>query len=104
VLRYVPVLLEIALTVYCLIDAIQTDEIVMRNLPKMAWVFIILLFPVIGPVAWLVAGRPERSARDGRTQQQRWDDHRRSRDTGPPGPPRRSPRGPDDDPDFLKDL
>ena len=46
-IRTLPFLISLALTVYCLIDAIQTDEIVMRNLPKMAWVFIILLFPVI---------------------------------------------------------
>ena len=96
-LRYVPALLEIALTVYCLIDAIQTDEIVMRNLPKMAWILIIVLLPVIGPVAWLVAGRPTRDTPPGRTQQQRWEDHRRDQE-------RRRPRGPDDDPDFLKDI
>lgn len=102
-IRTLPVLLSLALTVYCLIDAIQTDEVVMRNLPKMAWVIIILLFPVVGPIAWLVAGRPEKPMRNVRSQQDRWDDHRRSRDQRP-DPRRRPPRGPDDDPDFLKDL
>jgi hypothetical protein len=97
VLRYVPVLLEIALTVYCLIDAIQTDEVVIRNLPKMAWIFLIVLLPIVGPVAWLVAGRPTRDTFQGRSQQQRWEDHRRDQE-------RRRPRGPDDDPDFLKDI
>jgi hypothetical protein len=104
VIRTLPVLLSLALTVYCVIDAIQTDEIVMRNLSKLPWILIILFFPVIGPVAWLVAGRPERSARSGPTQQQRWDDHRRRRDGGRPGGRTSPPRGPDDDPDFLKDL
>lgn len=98
VIRTLPVLLSVALTVYCLIDAIQTDEIIMRNLPKIPWIFIILLFPVVGPIAWLVAGRPDRQTRAGRSQQERWEDHRRSREQKPP------PRGPDDDPDFLKDL
>jgi Phospholipase_D-nuclease N-terminal len=50
-----------ALTVYCLIEAISTPEGSIRNLPKVAWIFLILLFPVVGSVAWLVAGRPERS-------------------------------------------
>ena len=35
-LRYVPALLSLALTVYCVIDAFQTDEADMRNLPKVA--------------------------------------------------------------------
>ena len=96
-LRYVPVLLEIALTVYCLIDAIQTDEVVIRNLPKMAWIFLIVLLPIVGPVAWLVAGRPTRETFQGRSQQQRWEDHRRDQE-------RRRPRGPADAPDFLQDL
>jgi len=77
-------LLEVALTVYCLIDAIQTDEVVMRNLPKIGWLILILLFPLVGPAAWLIAGRPPKGPRV----------------LGQP--PR--PRGPDDDPDFLKDL
>ena len=108
-IRTLPVLLSLALTVYCVIDAIQTDEIVMRNLPKLPWVLIILFFPVIGPIAWLVAGRPERAVPGGPTQRERWEDHRRGRESG--GQPggraggRGSPpRGPDDDPDFLKDL
>ncbi|GGL32985.1 PLDc N-terminal domain-containing protein [Phycicoccus endophyticus] len=102
-LRYLPYLLSLALTVYCLVDALQSDELVIRNLPKIAWVLLVLLFPVVGPVAWLVAGRPERSASaPAAGQQQRWEDHRRSRDRQQP--PQRPPRGPDDDPDFLKGL
>ena len=83
-LRYLPVLLSLALTVYCVVDAIQTRDGAARNLPKIAWLILILLFPLVGPVAWLIAGRPRRGTR-GVTQQRR-------------------PRGPDDDPDFLKDL
>ena len=96
-LRYVPVLLEIALTVYCLIDAIQTDEVVIRNLPKMAWIFLSCCSRSSGRwPGWSPAGRP--ATRTGRRrQQQRWEDHRREQE-------RRRPRGPDDDPDFLKDI
>ncbi|MFQ6172305.1 PLDc N-terminal domain-containing protein [Oryzobacter sp. R7] len=98
-LRYLPVVLSLALTIYCVVDAIQTDEGSVRNLPKLLWLLLILLFPVVGPAAWLLAGRPQRSPRlGGLGQQQRWDDPSRRRDQKPP------PRGPDDDPDFLKDL
>ncbi len=96
-LRYVPAVLSFALTVYCLIDAFQTDEADMRNLPKVAWIVLVLLVPVIGPVAWLLAGRPTRNSTPSKSQRQRWEDQQRNRD-------RRRPRGPDDDPDFLKDL
>ena len=83
-LRYLPVILSLALTVYCVVDAIQTQDGAARNLPKIAWLILILLFPVVGPAAWLIAGRPR---------------------TGPRGlPQQRRSRGPDDDPDFLKDL
>lgn len=83
-LRYLPVLLSLALTVYCVVDAIQTQDGAARNLPKIAWLVVILLLPFLGPVAWLVAGRPRKGA--------------------PGVPQQRRPRGPDDDPDFLKDL
>ncbi|NHA69732.1 PLD nuclease N-terminal domain-containing protein [Phycicoccus flavus] len=105
-LRYLPYVLSLALTVYCLIDALQTDEVVMRGLPKIAWVLLILLFPVVGPVAWLVAGRPDKdAARQYMTQQERWDADRRRRDADrEQRERRRPPRGPDDDPDFLKGI
>ena len=62
-MRYLPVVIELVLLVYCLIDCVQTDGTVVRNLPKLAWVGIIILLPIIGPIAWLVAGRPERANR-----------------------------------------
>ncbi|MFL6079611.1 MAG: PLD nuclease N-terminal domain-containing protein [Ornithinibacter sp.] len=94
-LRYVPALLSLALTVYCVIDAFQTDEADMRNLPKVAWVMIVLLLPVVGPVAWLLGGRPRRGTPPSRGQQ---------RGSGGGRGPDRRPRGPDDDPDFLKGI
>ena len=64
-----------------------------RNLPKLVWVLLILLFPVVGPIAWFIAGRPERPPAAARPQ------------AGPgPSHPPRPPRGPDDDPDFLRKL
>ncbi len=59
-LRYLPFLVEFALLVFCLIDCIQTDSFRVRNLPRPLWVLLIVLLPLIGPIAWLVAGRPPR--------------------------------------------
>ncbi|HYO86903.1 MAG TPA: PLD nuclease N-terminal domain-containing protein [Dermatophilaceae bacterium] len=78
-----------ALTVYAAVDCIQTEHDRVRNLPKIAWVLIVLLFTPIGPIAWFLAGRP---------------DGNRDRLAGGWDSTRRPPRGPDDDPDFLRSL
>jgi hypothetical protein len=57
-----------ALMVYCLIECIGTPEGSVRNLPKVAWVFIILLFPLVGSIAWLAVGRPDTGPPLTRTQ------------------------------------
>lgn len=82
-LRFLPFLIGLVLSVYAVIDCIRTDEGSVRGLPKLVWVFVILLFPFAGSVAWLLAGRPTPI-------------HQR---VPPP-----APRGPDDDPDFLRRL
>lgn len=105
-MRYVlPAIIEIGLLVYALIDCIQTDSVVTRNLPKPLWIFLIILVPIVGPIAWLVAGRPERgTARRGPTNPSRspWPS------TATAGFPEyerpRPPRGPDDDPEFLASV
>jgi hypothetical protein len=48
----------LALWIFCLVDVIGTSDSAIRNLPKVAWVLIVLLFPLAGSIAWLVAGRP----------------------------------------------
>jgi hypothetical protein len=92
VIRYLPFVIELALLVYCLIDCVQTD--VPRNLSKTTWVFVIILLPVVGGIAWLVAGRPEhRPARNvpwPSTQTAGFPEYERPR-----------PTAPDDDPEFL---
>ena len=50
--------LLIALWLYCIFDVIATDEILVRSLPKMAWLFIVIVLPDIGSIAWLALGRP----------------------------------------------
>lgn len=89
VLRVVLALAVFAFTVYSVVDCAQTDEERVRNLPKLAWVVLILLFTPIGGIAWFLAGRPQPLL-------------------PPPGARgrtgREGPRGPDDDPDFLRSL
>ncbi len=83
-LRYLPFLLVLALWIYAFVDCLNTPEDEVRGLPKVAWVFVILLFGevLVGPVAWLVAGRRRTAPSAGRT---RW-------------------VAPDDNPEFLKSL
>jgi hypothetical protein len=49
----------IALWVYCVFDVIKTDESKIQNLPKFAWLAIVILVPTIGAAAWLLLGRPQ---------------------------------------------
>ncbi|MFF5704636.1 PLD nuclease N-terminal domain-containing protein [Streptomyces sp. NPDC012794] len=89
-LRYLPFLLILALTIYAFIDCLNTPEEEVKHLPKTIWVLIILLFSIVGPVVWLFAGR-QRSAvgggggGGGRARRQQW-------------------VAPDDNPEFLKSL
>jgi hypothetical protein len=52
-------LIDLALLVVALIDCLSTDEHAVRNLPKVVWVLLILLFSPIGAIVWFVAGRPQ---------------------------------------------
>lgn len=96
--RYLPFLVELALLVYCLIDCIQTDSVLVRNLPKPAWVLLIVVLPVVGGIAWLVAGRPERAARG---RQVPWPS---TATAGFPAHERPRPTAPDDDPELLATM
>ncbi len=48
------------LWVYCVVDVIGTRDDRVRHLPKVGWLVLVLLFPLVGSIAWLVAGRPQR--------------------------------------------
>jgi hypothetical protein len=54
---------ELCLVVYCVLNIITTPDSEVRNLPKMVWLLLALFFPIVGGVAWLVAGRPRGPAR-----------------------------------------
>ena len=57
-IRFLPLLVEVGLLVYCLIDCARTDPAEVRRLPKGGWIVLIILLPLIGGMAWLMAGRP----------------------------------------------
>jgi hypothetical protein len=85
-------LLVLGLWIFCFIDVLMTPETACRNLPKLAWVFIVLLLPLFGSIVWLVAGRP-------------WD----RVPVGPRATGNRKrvsarPSNPDDDEEFLASL
>lgn len=90
-LRVLVPVLVLAFTIYCVVDAVQTEDDKIRGLPKALWLLMILLFPLVGGAAWLIAGRPTSILET---------------ILGPRQPKlqSRGPLGPDDDPDFLKGL
>lgn len=94
-LRLLPIIIELGLLVYCLVDCIQTDSVLVRNLPKGGWILLIVVLPLVGGIAWLVAGRPERGARAPGVP---WPS---TATAGFPEYERPRPLGPDDDPGFL---
>jgi hypothetical protein len=87
VLRVVFIAIVVFATIYALVDCIQTDRRQVRIMPKPVWLLAVLV-PVAGPLAWFFAGRATAAGGPSR---------------GPGGRPT-GPRGPDDDPDFLRRL
>jgi hypothetical protein len=68
--------------IYCAVDCALTERSRIRGLPRLMWIVVILIFPMIGGILWLAIGR-------GRRVQ--------------PSRVRRA-AAPDDDPEFLRNL
>ncbi|MEU6115462.1 PLD nuclease N-terminal domain-containing protein [Streptomyces sp. NPDC047117] len=89
-LRVLMILVPLALSIYAFIDCVTTDEKHVRHMPKPLWAILVLLFPLVGSVSWLIAGK-DRAALAAQE-----------------GGPRRGGRGgwvaPDDNPEFLEKL
>ncbi len=49
--------LVLVLWVFCVLDVI-THRREPQHLPRWAWLLLVLLFPLVGSVAWLAVGRP----------------------------------------------
>lgn len=83
--RALPIIIPLVLAIYAVIDWILSDSASVRGLRKPLWLLVILLLPLVGPIVWLIAGRP------------------RQRPYQPPKPAQR-PVAPDDDPEFLRQM
>ncbi|HEY8721996.1 PLD nuclease N-terminal domain-containing protein [Pengzhenrongella sp.] len=93
-MRNFGVLLLVGLVVYTVVDVTRSERAERFGIPQAIWIILILLFPLVGSVAWLALSRSARNHPD-----------RPPRDGGG-GAGRRSPSpapklGPDDDPEFL---
>jgi len=77
---------QLVLFVLALISCLSADRV--RNAPRVVWVLLIVLVPLIGPLGYFVWGRPLPPPREG-------DPIRRTT-------PR--PASPDDDPEFLRSM
>ena len=83
--KVLPIVVALVLLVYAFFDIWATPRNEVRHLPKPFWFAIVVLIPVLGPLAWLFFGASRRAT---------------------PPPQRRGygAQGPDDDPDFLRGL
>lgn len=50
-------LLIVALMVVALIDVITRDQSLVKHLPKMVWIILVILLPLIGSILWFAIGR-----------------------------------------------
>jgi len=77
---------QLVLFVLALISALSAERV--RNAPRLVWVLVILLVPLLGPISYFLWGRPAAAPREGT-------------------PIRRTksrPSSPDDDPEFLRSM
>ncbi|MDX3457338.1 PLD nuclease N-terminal domain-containing protein [Streptomyces sp. ME02-8801-2C] len=85
-LRVLLILVPLALSIYAFIDCVTTQEKDVRFMPKPVWAILILLFPLVGSISWLIIGRDRAtSQRMGGLSGGQW-------------------VAPDDNPEFLKSL
>ncbi|MEU1804982.1 PLD nuclease N-terminal domain-containing protein [Streptomyces sp. NPDC019937] len=81
-LRVLMILVPLALSIYAFIDCITTEEQDVRYIPKPLWAILVLLFPVVGSISWLLVGGKRATTAAARRE---W-------------------VAPDDNPEFLKSL
>ncbi|WP_338484464.1 PLD nuclease N-terminal domain-containing protein [Streptomyces sp. SCSIO 75703] len=91
-LRVLMFLVPLALSVYAFIDCISTPDEDIRHMPKPLWAILVLLFPLVGSLSWILAGKKRHPAGAGAP----WGGGARGGG--------RSWVAPDDNPEFLKSL
>ena len=89
---------SIALALWCLVDLLPREDAELQGLPKVGWVVVLLLFPLLGGLAYLLAGRSPQARAAGPRAAGRPLRPGRTRPDAPPA------RGPEDDPEFQAQL
>jgi len=51
-----------AFWVYCVVTVLMSRDDEVEHLPKIGWLILVLLFPLVGGVAWLLVGRQRSTA------------------------------------------
>lgn len=87
--KAVLIALGVVMLVFAIFDLIATPKAQVKAMPKPMWFVVLVVVPFIGPLLWLFWGH-------------RKDAPPKPRNTGWTPPP--GPRGPDDDPDYLRGL
>jgi hypothetical protein len=82
----------LALWIWALVDVVRATRF--RHGDRWVWLVVIVLFSLLGVVAYLVIGRDRNRSRSAHPSQP----------TPPPVMRTKQPIGPDDDPDFLASL
>jgi len=83
-MSYVLLLVAVGVTIYALVDCWRSSEDEVRGMPRAAWIIVIVLFWLVGGIAYLLFGRPHATG-VGRVDRPRM-------------------VAPDDDPEFLRQL
>ncbi|QDP98361.1 PLDc_N domain-containing protein [Microlunatus elymi] len=81
--RYLPIIMMVLLAIYCVVEVAQAPTYAVRRMPRWLWATAIICLPLVGPIGWLVLGRPNRESRNDSVKR---------------------PKAPDDDNDFLRGL
>lgn len=91
--RILPFLISLVLSIYALFSCIQTRDEDVPHLPKLFWIVLIVLVPFVGPITWILMSRAH-------LRQQQVPGRAAHPSAGPRRPAPRSV-APDDDPEFL---
>ena len=102
-MRAVLPILLLALTIYALLDCARTpEELMPARMPKLVWIFLIVVAVGVGPIAWIIVSRVKAAEeRGGVVEPTVWSSKEGTQFRRPERP---RPVAPDDDPEFLRSL
>jgi len=83
--RFLPIILVVLLTIYCVVEVAQAPPFAVRRMPRWLWATAVICIPLAGALCWLTLGRPTAESLGTRRRNLRQ-------------------AAPDDDVDFLRGL